>query len=110
MSKAQAARARQAFYEMIDDRDAAKRARRPVLPLGEAVVVLVVVPAADPMQAIHAAADRLLDANPAYAATCAALDAELAGILAGGLVDLDDELIAYGVQADATCFAVAMHE
>ena len=66
---------------MLDELDAAKHARRPVVPLGEPVVMQVIVPAADQMQAIHAAADRLLDADPDYAATCARLDADLRGIL-----------------------------
>jgi len=32
----------------------------------------------------HAAADAMIAVDPAYAATCARLDAELAGILSGG--------------------------
>jgi len=97
MSRAEAARARAAFDEMIDRRNAAKRAACPVLPLGEPVLVAVIVPAVDPLQAIHKAADARMAADPVYAATCARLDAELP--LLGersGLVPFDDGLAADG--------------
>ena len=81
MSKAQAARARQAFYDMIDDRNAAKRAWLPVVPLVERVMVRVIIPATDPAKAIHAAADAMMDMdqfNRDMDASRAELDAILA--------------------------------
>jgi len=97
MSKAQAARARQAFYDMFDERNEAKRARRPVVPLGEPVVVLVIIPATAPMHAIHAAADRLMDMGQ-FSRNMAESRAELDQILAdgAGLVESDSELLAHG--------------
>ncbi|KLU21961.1 hypothetical protein EOS_32995 [Caballeronia mineralivorans PML1(12)] len=87
MSKAQAARAHQAFYDMIDQRDAAKRARRPTVPVGEPVTVLVIVPVVLPMSEIHAAADRLMD-TPEYQAHARMLDAMLADMLLDPLPDV----------------------
>lgn len=60
--------------------------------------------------AAHLAADRLMD-TPENRAVDALLADDLGQILAkDSLVDLNDELIAHGVQADATCFGVPLHE
>jgi hypothetical protein len=97
VSKSQAARARQAFNSMLDEREAAKRARRPVVRLGEPVVVLMIIPGTDPMKAIHAAADAMMDMDQ-FNRDMDASRAELAAILAdgGGPVERDSELLAQG--------------
>ena len=63
MSKPHARRARAEFDAMIEERNAAKRARRPVVALHGPVVTVVILPVYRPtsLQAIHAAADAIFD-------------------------------------------------
>jgi len=119
VSKAQAARARQAFNFMLEERDAAKRAARPGVPSGECVPVCVIVfqplgRMAEAERQAHAAADARIDVaafDRYLAASRAELDAILAdgdfpnlGNVSGlptleevsGLIQPDSELLAHG--------------
>lgn len=76
------------FDGMLAKRNEAKHARRPMVPLGEPVKVLPIVPVADRMAEIHAAADARMAADLVYATTRAELDAQLADILLDPLPDI----------------------
>jgi hypothetical protein len=87
MSKPHARRARAEFDAMIEERNAAKRARRTgVVPHGPVAVTVPRSPAArlPTLAECHLGADKLIAADSVYAETCARLDAELAEILATG--------------------------